>query len=526
MAKLTINGMELELLPDIKYRRNYWQIFNDIKAGKIEEYSSVRWLILNDLFFVIYFILGEGKSNYRKMNCEFIVKACSDIHNGAKSNTLDVWAREHLKSSIITIAETIQFALTNPDYSTCIFSYARPVAKKFLFEIKSLFENSTILKMYFPMLNDIAKLSPMWSLDDGLILKRLGNRKEPTIYAAGLIEGMPTGMHFDRMVFDDLVTEDIAGSYEVMEKVKVKFDSAQNLGTDGGVVRIIGTYYNHNDPYVDIRDRVDENGVAIYITRKKPATDNGLADGKPVFLSEERLRFLRSTKTFNCQQLLDPTPTADMKLRVEFLQEIEKEFLPKDLYRFMVIDPAGDNETKKGDAWAFHVVGIEPKVDDLGCSKLYILDSFIDTMTESQATDMMVKMYLNGGMISQLGYERLSNTTPAWLDHGLRTLRARGRYVSEENHSLVALSHGGRNKVSRITGALQWPLNNSCLFISSGVSKQYKDRLKEEMVKFPSWHDDGLDALAYVYDIISDYNFQSYTKFKPYDYKKANLCIV
>jgi len=28
------------------------------------------------------------------------------------------------------------------------------------------------------------------------------------------------------------------------------------------------------------------------------------------------------------------------------------------------------------------------------------------------------------------------------------------------------------------------------------------------MEKFPFWHDDGLDALSYLYDIIKDFRFQ------------------
>ncbi|PIW33319.1 MAG: hypothetical protein COW28_04135, partial [bacterium (Candidatus Ratteibacteria) CG15_BIG_FIL_POST_REV_8_21_14_020_41_12] len=50
--------------------------------------------------------------------------------------------------------------------------------------------------------------APLWSLDEGLVFKRKTNRKEPTISAWGLTEGMPTGLHFERRVYDDIVTED------------------------------------------------------------------------------------------------------------------------------------------------------------------------------------------------------------------------------------------------------------------------------------------------------------------------------
>ena len=528
--KITVQGMTLENL-GFRYHKPYWKIFDDIKSGKVNEISTIRWLLQKDLFFLFYFILGENKDNYAKMNHKFIIDACNEIQDGPASNTLDVWAREHLKSSIITISETIQYTLNYPESTTCIFSFKASIAKVFLSEIKSIYERSSLLQTCFPeLVGNIEKEAQGWSLDNGLILKRKGSKREPTVYAAGLVEGMPTGMHFDRMVFDDIVTEDFAESFEQMYKVKNKFDSSMNLGTDNGVHRVIGTYYHHADPLITIRDKKDLDGKPLYHLRLKPATDNGEANGKPVFLSEKRLEFLKMSNLesgkFNTQQLLNPTPVGDAKLRVDFLQEIDKEFIPVDLVRFMVIDPAGDNETKHGDAWAIHVVGVEPKVDELGCSKIYVLDSYIDTLTESMAVDVITRMYLSGGQIVQVGYERLVNTTPMWLDHIVKGLRVRGRYLSEDNNSLVPLSHGGRNKVHRITSALQWALNNSCIFLSKAIAKMHRDRLKEEMIKFPAWHDDGLDALAYVYDMMSDYNFQAYTKVKPYDYKKAGLCIV
>jgi hypothetical protein len=62
--------------------------------------------------------------------------------------------------------------------------------------------------------------------------------------------------------------------------------------------------------------------------------------------------------------------------------------------------------------------------------------------------------------------------------------------------------------------ALQWPLNNSKWHYSTKINKETIQRLKDEMDKFPFWHDDGLDICSYLYDVIKDYKFSSF-KLKP-----------
>ena len=48
---------------------------------------------------------------------------------------------------------------------------------------------------------------------------------------------------------------------------------------------------------------------------------------------------------------------------------------------------------------------------------------------------------------------------------------------------------------------------------STEVNYTHIRRLKEEMDKFPVWHDDGLDICAYLYDVLKDYKFAHTTKF-------------
>jgi hypothetical protein len=53
------------------------------------------------------------------------------------------------------------------------------------------------------------------------------------------------------------------------------------------------------------------------------------------------------------------------------------------------------------------------------------------------------------------------------------------------------------------------------MFISNKIPSAYRERLRTEMDRFPFWHDDGLDALSYFYDMAKSYRFgttQNFTK--------------
>jgi hypothetical protein len=356
------------------------------------------------------------------------------------------------------------------------------------------------------------KDAPMWSLDDGLMLKRNTNRPEATIAAFGLIEGMPTGRHFERRVYDDIVTEDMAESTDVLEKVKNKFDSSQNVGKEGGHHRVIGTFYHHNDPLTYIRDKKTPEGLRAYVFRFKPATHDGTACGRPVMLSQGRLDKLRLTRTFNCQQLLDPSPVASQALNPLFLTRVEKKDIPPGLYRLMLVDQAGDLDSNKGgagDCWAVGVVGVEPRSDEIGQCNVYIEDLWITPSSESEAIEQIVRMYLRGGMVQRLGVEKVGQTTTHL--HIAAALKARGRHVSfdEKEDVGVLLRPAGRTKRKLIESALSWPLNNGKIHYSSDVPNAFIERLKLEMSNFPFWHDDGINMLAYLYDVIKDCSFSS-----------------
>lgn len=250
------------------------------------------------------------------MEREWIFQRCRDVQNDP-NGFIDIWSREHYKSSIITFGKTIQDILSSHgeepldewggrEVTVGIFSFNRPSAKKFLRQIKNEFESNESLKLLFPdiLYKDPRKESPKWSEDDGLVVKRKGNPREATVEASGLVDGQPTGMHYVLRVYDDVVTLESARSAEMIKKTTQAWGLSLSLGSDGGFSRYVGTFYADGDTYNDIIER------EAAVPRIFPATLDGTSSGLPVLFSQNYLDEKKKAGMydFSCQYLCDPIP--------------------------------------------------------------------------------------------------------------------------------------------------------------------------------------------------------------------------
>jgi hypothetical protein len=497
---------------------NYPLIIEDMLAAPAMELSYLRFMLLNDLWFLIKF--AKQVPDYI-VGHKFWVDRCRDIQDGPKDYTLDLWAREHGKSTIITTGESIFDLLHNPEETTCILSYNRATALTFLKEIKFLLESSDLLQSCFPeiLYRYPEKESQQWALENGLLVKRKGNQKEMTFEAYGLIDGMPTGRHFTKRYYDDIVTHDLVGTPQSMVKVKQAFDMSHNLGTYDGTHRVIGTYYHYEDPLVYLTNKKieEDGGTPVYKIRKYPATKDGAMFGESVYLPEERLKKLRVDKnTFATQMLLEPNPIELRKLHGDFLKVIKRSELPQRLYKFILVDPAGSSVRTKarGDDWAIFCIGVSPYRGDFGLSDIYILDGIVSEMSLTDAQNAVVDIYERNGKIRAIGVEKVGLSSAEI--HITNALRAKGKMVSEERGNLILVGPKGREKKSRIETALSYPLDNGRVHVVAGdVSADVITRIKQELDKFPYWRDDATDAISYIYDLLKEYKFPLYHQGDP-----------
>lgn len=462
-----------------------------------------------DLFFLLTRILHRND-----MDNDWCFARCYEVQN-APDGMLDLWAREHYKSTIITFGQSIRDILRNPEITIGIFSHSRPVAKGFLAQIKQELEQNELLKQLYSdvLFAEPKRESPRWSLDNGLVVRRKHNPKEATVEAWGLVDGQPTGKHFSLLVYDDVVTRESVTSPEMIAKVTEAWALSLNLGARGGKRRTIGTRYYYNDSYKTMLER------HAAVPRIHPATKNGKADGVSVFLPQEILAEKRRQMgpfVFGCQMLQDPV--AD---RAQGFQE--------SWLRWWSPAKVGAAHENAGNAPYANVGGAGQGGAWQGHNRYLLVDPAASRKEHADWTVMLVlglgadnNYYLIDGVRDRLSLTGRANAlfrlhrlySPLAVGYEQYGMQADIEFMREEmerrNYRFEIVPLGGKlAKVDRIRQLVpifergRMYLPQSCPFVDvEGRTRDLTQELvHDEYLAFPvCGHDDMLDCLARICD--------------------------
>lgn len=444
--------------------------------------AAVRRLAMDNLFFLLWNVC-----NRKDMDRDWLFDRCNEVQENP-DGYLDLWAREHYKSTIITFGLTIQDILNDPEITVGIFSFNRPTAKSFLRQIKREFEGNDRLKSLFPdiLWHNPRAEAPKWSEDDGIVVKRKGNMKESTVEAWGLVDGQPTGRHFKRCVYDDVVTRESVTTPDMIAKVTEAWELSVNLGAEGGTSRYIGTRYHYADTYQSIIDR------GSVIPRVYAAIDD---KGKPVLMSMETLQKKRidmGPYVYSCQMLQDPVP----KERQIFSESWLK-YWPAEHYHglnlYLLCDPA--NEKAKGsDYTVMMVVGV-------GADKNhYVVTMIRDRLNLVERTRLLFRLHREYRPY-EVRYEQYG------MQADIQHIEAK---MDEENYRFTIRPVGGKvSKIDRIMRLIP-PFEAGTIYLPQRCPVTTQENVIEDMTRvfinqeykaFPYMeHDDMLDCMARLFE--------------------------
>lgn len=457
------------------------------ESGK--HWQVTRELCRDDSYFRLTHILNIVPREI--VSIDWVYDRCREVER-EPWGYIDLWAREHFKTTVITENGLIGDILKDPEGTSAVFSFNRPQAKKIVSPVIAELESNEKLKALYPdiLWADPRKQAPRWNQDEGYIIKRRHNPKEPTIMSSGLVDGQPTGLHFKYLRYDDVETIETVRSPEMITKTADALKMSYNLGISGSGRRSwVGTIYAYNDIYL----QMIKTGTAK--PRIYPATRDGSLTGDPWLWSKETLaEKVRDMGPYiaACQLFLNPSADAQQTLLREWLRTWRADRL-SGLNIYILVDPATEKK-KSSDYTVYTVVG-------LGSDRnYYIIRQIRDRLNLRQRANTLFSLVERYRPIL-VGYEKYG-------------MQSDIEYITEQmelrNYRFSIIPVGGtmakEDRIRRLVPAL----SEGRIYLPESQPYQQYDGttvdlssifLHDEYLAFPfSEHDDMLDSLARILD--------------------------
>lgn len=315
------------------------------KMDQVHVLEAARQLAATDLKYLC--TKGLGFDQWDTLHDELVAW----LNQSTKRFKLILMPRETFKSSIITVARSIQRILQNPNTTILLSSAVLANSESFMGKIKEYLTAKSNLKHLF---GDFQ--SDVWNSEKIVIRQRTIADHTPTITPAGA-DKATVSQHYDLIAHDDLVNRQTVNTKEQIEKTrKVYSDSFDLLKKPDGEMVIVGTRWDDKDLYGEIiraQDELEKAGKPrtfdIYVRKVK---EQGKIIFPTKFIDQNFLDELKREKgsyDFSCQYMNEPISRENQQFKppVRYWETI-----PEGGMNFITVDLAGEEEDND-----FNVIG-------------------------------------------------------------------------------------------------------------------------------------------------------------------------
>lgn len=428
-----------------------------------------------------------------------------------------IWSRGFFKTTLITECHSVYLIINNPNIRMLLCSNTIGISTDMLRNIKGHFMANVAFRHFFPEFcpkpNSVGKVE-FGTSQDFTVPCRVLARKEPTIMVAGVGTNL-TGLHFDYMKLDDLVTKDSVTNDTQIQASKDYYSSLRPLFDKAAVPRedVVGTIYHFNDLYTSVLRK-----SGLFKESFIPARINGVATFPERLPDDELEKLILDPSVgpwqFATQYMLNPINPADAKFRESWIKTYvvgdvggsDYKKLPEGLAEYVLVDPASTTK-KKSDYTVIERWGIDSEGNQ------YLLEGIRDKLTAFQRIDKLFEIVDKCKNLKWVKYEVIGGRHGDLEEIERRQVEAfrkktpvlgRRRFTVKETKSTVA------SKVDRIeqrlvgqyhAGKVFWPEHLYFVSKYSGKVEDFVQLLKLEFLQFPFCeHDDALDCQAQMFD--------------------------
>ena len=411
--------------------------------------------------------------------------------------------RGTFKSSVVTIGETIQFLLNEPNGRVLIDSETFSKAKTFLAEVKGHLEDNEKLREVFKAIHGVypdenkKNSSIRWTDTMVDLACRTRKTKEPSIMVSGIDKSI-NGMHYDLIIGDDLHSEKNVTNKEQILNVIEHYKLLFSLLDPGKPLIIIGTRWHMLDLYQHIIDNEQEDFNIL----KKSAYNPDGSLFFPEVLSEKELDKIRrkqGSSIFSKQYLNEPVSDENATFKREQFVHLPWEQV-KDIpiNWYLLCDPSYSDPrgtSVYSDFAAFVIAGMDYQ------RKLYVRYIKRAKMTYSEIINELFRIFtdtqfqelkITKVLLEVIGTKSLSYE----LSHEMKT---RNTYLP-----ITEIKHQSKSKEERVRALAPFYELQNVIHVTECPQIE---ELELELIQFPSGRfDDVADCFSSVLTIASPPN--------------------
>lgn len=319
-----------------------------MSTSKTDKYKEIialeRAKAKGDFYFYAKEIFGNSKMNRRVHGdlCDAL-QGWRRLKGKSKANTeiLIMMPRGTYKSSICTQAYPQWRQINDPDIRVLICNELAEKAEAYLGVIKTVVEKESHKELFGDIKNDKATNKPVqWTTDHVTMSNRTEtgkNLREPT-YSIGAPGATKTGMHYDLIIADDLISEKTVTNKEQIEKSIRYYRQLQSLLDPGGLLVIVGTRYSYDDLYGFLIEQKTPDASLV----RKAINEHGtllFPEEQDEEFLDDKLRKL-GPYMFGCQYLNEPTNAENAIFTQDMISRIGPEQLNPSRRKALIVDPS------------------------------------------------------------------------------------------------------------------------------------------------------------------------------------------
>jgi predicted phage terminase large subunit-like protein len=490
---------------------------DDVRSAAIQK---IALRCKTDLYYLAKHILNYGKMepHAHQELCDYTtsilpnvpaevyerIQAKHEDFDPRKNLLLLLMPRGSFKSSVVTVAFSLQMILNEPNIRIMIDSETFSKSKAFLREIIEHLESNEAYREVFKAIHGMYPFTTrsaarLWTDSEVILPCRTRPLKEPTICCAG-IDVTKNGMHYDLIIADDLHSEKNVTNREQIQQTIDHYKLAFSLLDPGKPMIVIGTRWHELDLYQHIMDYEAED---FNILKKSAYNDDGSLFFPEVLTAKEldKIRRRQGVSIFSKQYLNEPVSDENATFKREYIvRKPWEEVKGRPMNWYLSVDPSyydPRGTTQYGDYATFVLVGMDYKrelfVRHIVRKKMpysEIINTIFDIYTDPRFADTRsgrtkdMKIILEVVGSKSLSYE-LSNAQ-----------RERNTWLP-----ITEIKSRKLDKHERIRGLAPFYEYGHVYHIKECPEIE---ELEYELLHFPSGkHDDIIDALATVLEFAS-----------------------